>query len=92
MPIWLTSFLTKNLASILSVIADILVVAFVGYSIWNVIHPKPTTTQNQSASVINNYTLYPDKLGFAVGKVGGFEFFSYHSNPVGKTIVNQIKK
>lgn len=78
---WVGAFLTKHLWTILSALADILVIAFVSYSVWNVIHPKPTTTQNQTANKIVNYTLYPDQLNFALGKIGGFEFFSYHSYP-----------
>jgi hypothetical protein len=88
MPVWLVTFFTTHLWKILSVIADVLLIAYVCYSVWLQLHPKPTTTQNQKANQIYNYTLYPDTTGFILGKVGGFELLSYHSNPTSA----QIKK
>ena len=78
---WVAAFFTSHLWKILSVIADIIIVAIFIYALWNLFHPKPTTTQNQTANKIYNYTLYPDRLDFALGKIGGFEVFSYHSYP-----------
>ena len=92
MPPFILDFFTKHLWNILSVTADILVVAFVGYSVWMVFHPKPTTTQNETAQVINNYTIYPDNLKFVVGKVGGFELLSYHSVPSTSKVITKVTK
>lgn len=84
---FIVSFFTKHLWNILSVLADIIVVCIFGYALWLLFHPKPTTTQN--AGVINNYTVYPDKLDFALGKIGGFEMFSFHTSPPISTVVKQ---
>ncbi len=90
---WVIPFFTKHLWTIISTIADILLILYVGYCVWLQFHPKPTTTQNQRAQTINNYTVnYPDKLDAALGKIGGFEFISYHSFPKSlNSIVQKVK-
>ena len=67
MPTWIITFLTKYGLKALGIIADILVVVFIIYSGWLVFHPKPTTTQNQTAQTIVNNDFYPSKKDFAIG-------------------------
>jgi hypothetical protein len=53
---WILSFIKGKALNLVGIIADILIVAFIGYMVWQHFHPKPTTTQNQKAETIYNYT------------------------------------
>ena len=66
---WVLNLLKGNILKVIGVVADILVVLFIGYSIWTTLHPKPTTTQHIQTQIIQQV---------AEHKVIGMEFNLWH--------------
>ena len=49
---WLLNIIKGNIVKIIGILADLLVIAFVLYSIYMVFNPKPTTTQHIQTQII----------------------------------------